>query len=229
MTLTLFGESIEDLRDALPQWWATAEAGSELALQLGVLAELIDELSAEAEGIYADMSMATARADALREEWALLYGAASEQLPPTAEALRAYLQARAGEDGTIRSLERALLALLATEVNNTGTPLHFPSDGSGLHFPSDGSGIGPLYQYSFAGANALRFPDDGSGLQFPEHAGALEFPTGGRVEIHDHPSDNTLEVDVRSFLAFDRAAFARAVERHRPADYLPPVIRETSA
>lgn len=198
MTLAIFESALTDFKASLPGFWAVEQG--EAAIVLTALAEALDGLAEATEGIYADMSLATARQDALLAEWAVLYGASSEQLPPTVDQLRGYLQERAGEDGTVESLEAALLALLADPAN----------------------GVNP-------GPTGLRFPIDGSGLEFPADATGITFPSGGWLEVHDHPDDYTLTVLVLTSLTFDRAAFARAVERHRPAHYLPPTITEVSS
>lgn len=121
-----FDPSLQDLQDTLPDWYAASDPASEMGLLLAALAALADELAAKGETIYADQSLSTATDAALRSEWAPLYGAGNEQLPLDTETLRAYLQARAAEDGTLGGLEEALLALLRRPENNVGTPILFP-------------------------------------------------------------------------------------------------------
>lgn len=199
--MDFFTETREALDDALPSWWAHRDPDSELSILLAILAENGDELAVEVEGIYADMSLGTARVDALQREWALLYGAEREQLPPTVDALRAYLQARSLEDGSTTQMKVTLLTLLLIGENLTGTPIQFPLDGSGLMFPLDGSGIGPL--------DETQNPDEWLRI--------------------DNTTDPTfVTVYVLETLTFDREAFARAVERYRQASQLPSVIVETS-
>lgn len=200
MSLEHFTEAADDLRANLPARWAQEVPGSELSILCDVLGELLDELATAVESVHADQALSTAGAPALLTEWAYIYRADNEQLPPTVDALRAYLQARAAEDGTIDSLENTLLSLLVT-ADNPGFP----------------------------GTVGLRFPADGSGLDFPADGSGLTFPSGGWLAIVDHPSDYFLEVRVLNTLIFDRAAFARAVARFTPAHYFPSTITETSS
>lgn len=225
MALEYFTDALPRLLAALPDRWAHRTPTSELAILTGVVAGQLDAIAADIETVHADQALATATAEGLLEEWAVLYGAANEELPPTVEALRAYLQARAAEDGTIGSLEETLLALLRTAANDTGTELVFPGGGGGLTFPADGSGL-PLFQATKERAY-LRFAADGSGLTFPAGGAGLIFPTDWRVQIIESFSDYRLIVKVRDFLVFSRPAFARAVERFRPAHHLPPTITES--
>lgn len=226
MTLEFFDDAINQLADALPAWWAKDRPDSELAKILAAIAEQIDALSVEIEGIYADQSLVTARDPALRREWAPLYGAGAEQLPIDTETLRAYLRARAEEDNTIGSLEEALLTLLRNPANDDGVELVFPVGGGGLTFPADGSGL-PLFRATNE-RGYLRFPPDGTGLMFAADGSGLGFPTNSRLEIHEAFSAYRLDVTVRYFLVFDRPAFARAVNRFRQPHMVPPTITETA-
>lgn len=192
-----FASLTEQFADSLPVRWAHRRPGSILHDTVAVLDDLNDELVAALDQIQADGAIATASPEALRTEWAVLYGAGNEQLPADDGTLRDYVQQRAAEDGGEKSLINALLALLRHPENN-GVPerdgLHFPADGAGLHFPADGSG--------------------------------LHFPPRARVQVLDSPETFTLTVQVVAGLVYDHAAFARAVQRHRPGHYNPPIIQE---
>jgi hypothetical protein len=227
MALEFFDDALGQLQDALPQWMAKDRAGSELALFLQMLAENVDALSSELEGVHADQALETSRDEALRTEWAPLYGISREDLPLDTEVLRAYLQARASEDGSVGSLEEALLALLRRPENDTGTELVFPAGGAGLTFPADGSGL-TMFEHTQE-RSYLRFPADGSGLVFPADGSGLVFPTSSRLEITEDFADSRLDVTVRNYLVFDRPAFARAVARFRQAHQVAPTITETSS
>jgi hypothetical protein len=218
MTELLYHTSLADLQTgALPHWWQKDNPASQLAIVLAAVAALADELAAEGEGIFADMSLATARDAALRSEWAPLYGAGAEQQPMNTEQLRQYLQARTAEDGSVASLENTLLALLRNDLNDGADPLTldatFPADGSGLTL-STTPGLAPERGY-------LVFGVDGSGITLN-----TTFPERGRVEIVERFTDSRVDVNVRSWLAFDRPAFARAVERFRQAHLYPSIITE---
>lgn len=198
--MDVFSPAIDELVDSLPAWTARDVPTSELRILLEVLAQLVDDLSGQMEGIYADQSLSTARDEALRSEWARVYGVENEQLPTVTAYLRAYMQARAADDGSAAALERILLTLLQDPANDaiadTGGFLTFPADGSGLHWNADGSG--------------------------------LHFSAEGKVDIDEQPTDSRFVVNVKQSLVFDRAAFARAVDRGRPADTIPATIVEVA-
>lgn len=229
MSLTFFTDALDLLTESLPHWWALDDTTSEVAILAGVVAELMDELAAELETVHADQSLATATQAGLQAEWALIYGAGQEQLPPTIDALRAYLQARAAEDGSTDRLRDTLLALLDTAANEYG-PLEFPADGSGLAFPPDGSGLGPFGSVDPAATTPVQFPVSGAGLRFPIDGTGLgplaTDPDDERIKIVVDPDGEFFTVYVRETLTFDRAAFARAVGRYRPASMTSPVITE---
>lgn len=217
MALEYFTDARGQLDDALPQWWANEDPSSELYKLLQALADMSDELAAEFEQIYADQALATASDAALREQWAVLYGAGNEQLPTDTETLRAYLQARASEDGSVASLENTLLTLLRNPQNDVDVPglildATFRSDGTGLTLGS---------QFIPERGGYLVFPPDGTGIVLD-----VAFPVGGRIEIVELPTDNRVDVNVRSVLAFDRDVFARAVARFRLAHNVASVITE---
>jgi hypothetical protein len=77
-------------------------------------------------------------------------------------------------------------------------------------------------------ALGLRFPATGAGLTFPEDGTGLTFSAGSRLEVAEAYADYRLDVTVRSYLAFDRPAFARAVNRYRQAHMVAPTITETN-
>ncbi len=217
MALDYFDDALEDLSAALPSWWAHQDPASELAKLLAALAPFSDAISAAIEGIFADQRLETARDEALRTEWAPLYGAGNEQLPTSTEMLRDYLQQRAAEDGSVQSLENALLALLRRPENDEDT-----SPVLDAVFPADGSGL-VLFQPTIE-RPYLAFPADGRGVLLD-----ATFPNGiGRLEVTEQFSDHRFVVTVRDFLVFDRPAFARAVDRHRMASQFPATITETS-
>lgn len=207
------------LDDSLPQWWAHREPTSELNYLLQAIAESSDELAAAMEDVYADQALSTATDSGLRTEYAVLYGAASESLTAmTTEQLRSYLQARAAEDGSRTSLESTLLGMLHNDANDVAQAT-LTLDTT---FPASG-GI-TLWQASPDRAY-LQFASDGSGLAL-----TATFPaSNGRVEVIERFADSRIDVNVRSYLAFDRAAFARAVARFRQAHHFASVITETSS
>lgn len=217
-----FEPSLDDLIDTLPGWWAAANPASELHKFLDGLGVMLDRLCQAAETILADQALETATLDGLQNEWAPLYGAASERLPSTTDALRGYLQVRAADDGSTESLIEALLALLRIPANDVGVELVFPADGSGLLFPADGSGLS-VYE-DIPERAELAFPLDGSGLTFP--GSGLIFPQAARIEVIERPADHVFEVHVKKGLAYDHDALARAVERYRMIDQLPPIVVE---
>lgn len=202
----------ELLAEALPHWWRHDDDTSVLYHVLSFFAEELDKLAAIAEGIFADQSLETARFDpeaghtALRDEWALLFGAEQEELPLTsatepvkADDLRAYLQKRARENGTVRSLEEALYAFVPTIPR----------------------------------VAALTFPEGGSGIPFKTPEGQDQtFPSPPILVVDDVPA-RQISVIVADSVAttVDKPAFERAVNRHEPAhyrastlEYLPPEI-----
>lgn len=185
------------LDDSLPSWWAHRDATSELSIMLQVFADMADELAAQVEAIYADQALSTATEQGLATEWASLYGAEQEQLSPTVNVLRSYLQARAREDGSVESLQATLLAIL-----DNGFNVFKPTTGY-VTFPADGSG--------------LVFPSDGTGIKFP----------ATDLSIVEHPATRTWEVRVNHLLVFDRPAFQRAVDRFRLAHLTAATITET--
>lgn len=223
--LVNFEPSLPDLVDALPSWWATQLPGSELAILLQVVGELMDDLAAAADTIAADMALTTATADGLQSEWALLWGLQNEQLPPTRDALQTYIKQRAGDDGSTNALLGILVGILSNPSNAAGTVLTFPASG-GLTFPADGSGL-VLFETGVAPISHLVFPGDGSGLTFPA-SGGITFPSQGWVEVIQSLSDYTLTVQVKNWLSFDRAAFGRAVQRARPSHFQKPTIVEVA-
>lgn len=218
--MEFFSPTRETLDDSLPQWWKHRDPNSELYKLLQVLSEQVDDLGVLMESTYADTSLATAGDDALREEWALVYGVSNEQAPiVSTEQLRDYLQALAAFDGSRTSLENMLLALLRNPANDSpgatvSTDTTFPADGSGL----------TLFQNPTAGElGYLAFPVDGSGLGLD-----TTFPTSGRLEVIERFADQRVDVFVRSYLAFDRGAFARAVARARQSHLNASTITETA-
>lgn len=226
--MDFFDPALGDLQDAVPSGWAGArDPNGELYKWLAALAQLVDELALAVEQDYRNTSIDTADLEALLFEYAWAYGVNAEEAPLGAQALRAYIKARASEDGSPESLRRTLLAILRVPPNTGGTVLIFPADGSGLTFPADGSGIGPLYGGDLDAAGALTFPTDGSGLLFPADGSGIVFPTDpvGWLLIDEFAT--FFQVTTRDWLAFNRPAFLRAMTRHRPSHTLPPVLIET--
>ena len=217
--MDFFADTRPELDDALPHWWKHRDPSSELWKVLEALGQLADELAEDMEGVYGDLSLASARDDALREEWAVIWGLGSEQAPGmTTEALRATLQALAAYDGSAQSLESVLIAFTHGGLNDAA-----PSTTLDATFPADGSGL-PLWQAT-PDRGYLFFAADGSGLGLD-----ATFPTAnGRVEVIERFTDSRIDVNVRNFLIFDRNVFARLVDRLRPAHLNPSVITETSS
>lgn len=245
-----FGYAIVDLQDHLPRWWRTDDPASELYKVLSAFAAQIDGLSDFFDSVYLDSSVTTATDRGLRRIYAFAYGVQQEQLPQTVEALRGYIQARAAEDGSTASLIATLMALLNTPVNiQPGSPVMFPASG-GLTFPASNQGI-TLWQYDSHNlpSPGLVFAADGSGLRFPTDpqtipgeavivadgttpigsGPGLVFATNGFISIIEDFAHFAFTVRVKSYLAFDRAAFARAIERFRPAHLLPARIVEVNS
>ncbi len=249
--MEFFEPTLPDLQDRLPSWWSQ-DPVSELGLHLGVFAALTDELAARAEAVYRNTRLATASDEAVREEWAYVYGVQNEQLPSTVEQLRAFISARAAEDGSLPSLITTLLTLIATPINLVGTVLLFDAGGAGLTFPVSGTGIGPLFQNPPPARPNLFFPIDGSGIAFPR--GGDDFPADGTglifafdgtgipfppvvdltfgigslVDVDENISGRFFTVSTRSYLAFDRGAVKRTIGRYRPVHLLAPVYVETN-
>lgn len=211
------------LDDAFPQWWAHRDPASEAYKTLQALADLADELAVDVEQIHADMALSTAGDAALRSEWAVLYGAGNEQLPPDTEILRGYLQARAKDSGSREDLQDALIALTRNTDNDTGTVLAFADDGTGVTFPATG---GLTLHEVVPDRASLAFPIGGGGIPFAADGSGVPFPARGRVEVIERPTDSRVDVNVREILTFDRGQFARAVARARMAHHLPGVIAE---
>jgi hypothetical protein len=238
MTLVSYEDALPSLQDHLPDWWAKdakedGTAESVLYLLLAALADALDGLSADLEDLSADMALVNATLDGLRSEYAYANGIDYEQLSPTVDVLRAYLQAWIGATGSKQSIISVLTAFLKTTVNITGTQLTFDAGGAGFTFPADGSGL-ILFQ-STQDTVSLIFPADGSGLIFPSPEGTLigqvfvidpanggtppgatgpglTFPSSGWVDITEDFTNYAWTVYTKSYLTFDRAAFARAVE-----------------
>lgn len=244
-----FVPAIEDLLDHLPDWWAAQDPSSEMYLLLAAIAGQVDLLAPLWQQPYLDQAIGTASLDGLRRNHALAWGVANEQSLTQAQ-LAAYVQALAGDNGTLQSMVTILTALLDTPVNTTGGPLlTFPAGGGGLTFPADGSGL-PLYEFAPGDGpstlTGLVFPIDGSGLMFPLDPAAilsdneivadgttplgagpgLVFASNQFVTISQDFTTFTLTVQVPNWMQFDRGTFRRAVERFQAADWYPTVIEE---
>lgn len=247
-----FEPALADLQDHLPGWWATSDPSSTLYQLLDAIGVVLDRVSAGWQQAYTDQVLTTASPTGLRRNFAFAWGLENEQLPAFQQQLVAYIQARAQEDGSLASLINTLTSLVDTPANVTGGPLlTFPAGGGGLTFPADGSGL-TLYQFAAndppSTMTGLQFPAGGGGLIFPIDPGAvasdntiiddgtipigagpgLTFASNKFVQIQPSPSTYRMTVKVQSWLAFDRAAFARAVERFQAADWLPALVVETS-
>lgn len=221
-----FDPALPDLQEALPTWWAGArDPAGELYKWLDATADLVDDLSATFERTYLNTRLATADLEALLFEWGYVYGIRAEEAPLGEDVLRAYIRARASEDGSPESLRRTLLAILQVPPNTAGTVLTFDPGGAGLTFPAGGSGL-TMYGSIDDGAGALTFPVDGTGLAFPSNGSGVTFPTDvvGWLLIEEFPT--FFRVTVKDWLTFNRAAFLRAMVRHRPSHTLPPVLVE---
>lgn len=222
MTLALYEDALAAFQDHLPDWWAADVTTSLLYKILVAAATPTDGLSADLENLHADMTLATATADGLRSEYAYAYGVNNEQLPPTVDGLRLYIQTWAGINGSLLSAVGLLTSLLKTVGNESGTQLIFDAGGAGLTFPANGSGL-PMFQ-QVPEVASLTFPVDNSGIPID----TVLPNASGWVLITESPSTYTWNVQTKSYLNFDRAAFARAVERLRQAHLLPAVITEVN-
>lgn len=235
----LLDPALEDLQESFPSWWNTTDGN--LADLLGAWAESLDVLAGAIELRSQESALSTASRDALYRTFAYAWGMEHETLPAQEAQLAAMILARSQEDGSVNSLVTSLLALLLTEENTVGEVLVFPAGGGGFTLP-----IAPLFQGGL-GSGYLVFAADGTGLTFPVYpdvrgmtyegtvsdgttppgAGpGLEFPDNSWLRVTEDIPGFTFEVGVNSGLAFDRGAFARIVERFRPAHLLPPTIIE---
>lgn len=248
-----FEQAIVDLQDHLPRWWASRDPESALYSLLAPLGSQLDQLAWLFENPYLNSVLATANEEGLIRNFAFAYGLSEEQLPPTTERLRPYIQACAEMDGSLPGLIRILMAIIGSNasVNTTGgTILTFPGGGEGLTFPENGEGL-QLFQFAPGeGPKAgLVFPANGEGLHFPvlplvlpsdNVIGATgETPPGAGPGLtfsqneyllitQNSPGPYQITIEVLSWLTFDRNAFRRAIERYQPADCLPAIIQEVS-
>ena len=245
-----FEEALTDLQDHLPDWWATRAPGAAVESLLTLWGTRIDELAWLFENPYLNSVLATADEEGLLRNFAFAYGLENEQLPPTAERLRAIITAAAEMDGSLNGLLRVLMAIIGAgeAVNITGgTILTFPGGGGGLTFPANGEGL-KLYQFApgEAPTAGLFFPLNGEGLIFPTLPLALPsdnmigatggVPPGAGPGLTFSQNEYLLitagpyqlTIEVLNWLTFDRNAFRRAVERYNPADCLPAIIQEVS-
>lgn len=246
-----FEAALADLQAHLPLWWASRDPNSALYGLLAAGGSVLDELAWLFEQPYLDSVLLTASQKGLELNFAFAWGLTHEQLPPTTEQLRAYIWARTEANGSLESLAATLLALLNTPANTTGgAVLTFPAGGEGLTFPENGQGL-TMFQFGPGeGPKAgLTFPVNGEGLIFPTLPSSLpsdnligntgETPPGAGPGLtfsqnefvlikENTPTAYALEVEVLNWLAFDRGAFKRAVERYQPAESLPAVIREVA-
>lgn len=222
-----FAPALGDLQDHLPDWWRTEDPTSQLYLFLQPIADQIDGLSELFEQPYLDQVITTASLEGLMRNFAFAWGLQNEQLPAVVPQLIAFIQELAAEDGSLQSLINALTALISSPANEGGPVLTFPSGGGGLTFPSNGTGL-TMYEFAPGGgpALALTFPSDGSGLVFPADGSGLTLSSSFLINVLPDYATFQLTIQVQSWLAFDRGAFARAVERFQVADWLPTIIQE---
>ncbi|MGA7539957.1 MAG: hypothetical protein WBW93_14450 [Steroidobacteraceae bacterium] len=247
-----FERALVDLQASLPAWWQTRTPSSTLYGVLSAIGGVIDTLAWVWEDVYYDQALSTCGQEGLLGNFAFAWGVQNEA-DALGEALKPYVEARAQEDGGVESLERTLLSIVLADPANLegGTVLQFPAGGEGLLFPASGEGL-QLFEFAPGDGptTGLFFPADGSGLQFPGStelieregsissegtpAGApepgLRFSSNEYVQINQNtPGPNELEVRVLNWLAFDRGAFRRAVERFTPASCYPARIVEVAA
>lgn len=237
---THFGPALAELQAEMPDHYAGARSDvqGELYVWLYVLALHTDQLSLTAEKILADARLATASADGLRDEWAAVYGLGSEIANLTTDQLRGYIAAWIACDGSTQSILNLLTAIInLNPANAGGTILTFDAGGAGLTFPANGSGL-RLYQYATKPDQTVGFvfPADGSGITFPDQAlyfpndgtgitlaaafpnvPNLTFPNNAWVTIAEAFTSYANTVTVKSYLAFDRGAFKRAIARFKQA------------
>lgn len=250
-----FEEALVDLQNALPAWWRSRDPQSTLYKLLWVFGQELDRLAWVWEDTYRDQTLETASREGLIANFAFAWGLVSEEDALGENGLRAYIQARSKENGSLSTLENVLLAIVLAEPQNTkGGPLQqFPAGGEGIEFPANGEGI-QLFEFKEGEgpSSGLQFPADSEGLRFPDStlmdayegralAKTEAAPPGGPeiglrftesryVQINQNtPGPNEMEVLVLNYLAFNRPAFRRAVERFTPADCYTPVIREVTA
>lgn len=250
-TLDHFEPALQRLINELPAHLQGAiDPAAELRKWLTALAEQIDDLSAKAEQVYTDARLATASRDGLIAEWVLVYGLGNEIANLTTEQLRGYIEQWIACDGTTQSILNLLTAIINLNPANNGGPLlTFDAGGAGLTFDAGGAGVGPLYQYATKPDQTVGFvfPGDGSGLTFPDQAlyfpvdGSgltfgltfpnvpdLTFPNNAWVVITEAFSSYALAVTAKSYLAFNRPAFLRAINRFSQAHVAPVTYSEVN-
>lgn len=243
--MDFFEPALPDLQASLPAWWQGAQPGGELYTWLVAMGNRIDEVSADAEQLYRDCFLATASTAGLLNEWAYAYGIQHElNSTMTPEVVRGYIEQWIACDGSTHSILNVLLAIISLDPRNQGGPvLTFDAGGAGLTFDPVGAGVGPLYQYTTVPdqTSGFVFPADGSGLTFPDPSlyfddtglgltfdpgGAgitfpsftpLVFPNATWVLITEDFAHYATTYTVKSYLAFDRSAFQRAIKRFEQA------------
>jgi hypothetical protein len=185
-----FDPSIERVQDALWGWAAQYDPSSELYMTLAVWCDVIDSIGDDLDGIWLSRCMETALQADLLAQYAYVYGLSQEQLPPTVDQLRAYIQAVSQENGTVISLVNELMALVGAGSLTGGPVLTFPATGGGLIFPNPAGtsglvwpmgGTGFMLPTSFTGQSAgltmWQFATvPSAGLIFPAGGGGLLFP-----------------------------------------------------
>ncbi len=149
-----FEAALTDLQDHLPYWWESRNSEAALYSLLYIFGTQIDALAWLFEWPFLNSVLDTANEEGLLRNFAFAYGLEDEQLPPTAERLRPYIQACAEMDGSLAGLLRVLMAVIGANaaVNTTGgTVLRFPEMVSTLEpivTEEAGGELGPgLYYY----------------------------------------------------------------------------------
>jgi hypothetical protein len=124
-----FEQALVDLQDHLPSWWESRNPEAVLYGLLTAVGAQLDNLAWLFEQPYLNSVLDTANEEGLLRNFAFAYGLELEQLPPTAERLRPYIQACSEMDGSLTGLLRILMAIIGANatINTTGgAVLTFP-------------------------------------------------------------------------------------------------------
>lgn len=139
-----FGDALLDLQAALPSWWQTRNPDSVLYGLLVSMADAANRLAQTWWQTLQDQTITTASREGLLANFAFAWGLQAEEDALGEDGLRAYIEARAQEDGSVRSLENTLRAILgANPVNQqTGVRAQFGTTRNLCPTPTFAGGIG---------------------------------------------------------------------------------------
>ncbi len=100
-----FGDALLDLQAALPAWWQTRNPDSVLYGLLVSTADATNRLAQTWWHTLQDQSITTVSKQGLPANFAFAWGLQAEEDALGEDGLRAYIEACAQEDGSVRSLE----------------------------------------------------------------------------------------------------------------------------